>query len=144
MPNTRRLRRADLAVAIVGLSATLLLAACGPAQGGVAGSAVADDPACPASPASSCPAQPLAGLALTIVRASGDAVAGSPPSSASGTTVAQPTTDSTGSFSVRLDPGRYYVYGPGIYGLAAPRPVFFDVSPGSTTSVEVRYAPSTP
>ena len=144
MPNAKRRWRTDLVVAVVGLSATLLLAACGPAQGGVAGSAVADNPACPSSSATSCPAQPLADLPLTIVRASGDTTVGSPPVAASGSAVAQPTTDSTGSFSVQLDPGRYYVYGPGIRGLTAPRPVFFDVSPGSTTSVEVRYAQSTP
>jgi len=66
-------------------------------------------------------------------------VDGDPPTAASGTTVAQPTTASTGSFSVQLDPGRYYVFGAGIHGLAPPALVFFEVSAGSTASVTILY-----
>jgi hypothetical protein len=122
--------RAHVAVLLFGASALLLVGACGPTQGGVAGSVIADA-ACPSASATSCPSQPLGDLPLTIVRVSDSIV------------VAQPTTSPGGTFAVQLDPGRYRVHGAGVFGLVAPAPVFFDVSPGSTTPVEIRYADGT-
>ena len=123
--------RARVAVLLVGASAMLFTAACGPTQGGVAGRVTADV-ACPSAPASSCPTQALGDLSLTIVRVSDSAV------------VAQPTTAPDGTFATHLDPGRYRVHGAGVLGLVAPAPVFFDVASGSTTSVEVRYSDANP
>jgi hypothetical protein len=66
-------------------------------------------------------------MPLTIVRVSDSLV------------VAQPTTDANGTFSVRLDAGRYRVHGAGVPGLIAPAPVFFDVSASSDAAVTIRY-----
>ena len=122
---------AHVAALLVGASAMLFIAACGPTRGGVAGAVVADV-ACPSTPASACPTQALGDLPLTIVRVSDSAV------------VAQPTTASDGTFAAHLDPGRYRVHGAGVFGLVAPAPVFFDVASGSTTNVEVRYTDANP
>ncbi|HEX9045177.1 MAG TPA: hypothetical protein VF802_09135 [Candidatus Limnocylindrales bacterium] len=97
-------------------------------------------PSCPVeSAAPACSPQPLAGLALTIVRMSYETVVGQATTSAGGVTAAQTTTDAAGSFSVQLEPGRYYVFGPGVEGTTPPPPVLFDVSAGSTTSVTIPY-----
>ncbi len=134
-------RRGLIARSAAGLIVALALAACGQGAGRVAGVVIAG-PACPvasgaASPA--CTPEPLADLPLTVVRVTSETAAGQTPTSATGTTVAGPTTDATGAFSLQLDPGRYYAYGPGIPGMTAPPPVLFDVSPGATVSVTILY-----
>jgi len=91
---------------------------------------VVTDANCPATAATSCPLEPLAGVPLTIVRVSDSLV------------VAQPTTASDGTFSTQLGAGQYQIHGAGLYSLISPAPMTFDVSAGSTTTLVLRYEPA--
>ena len=93
-------------------------------------------PMCPlatgATVVPACIPQPLSGVHLTIVTATGG--------SQSGTVVAEPVTDQTGSFVVALQPGEYRVQGQGMPALVAPSPVFFDVAADSRpVEITLRY-----
>ena len=129
-----RLRTLSALTCAVVLTAAFMGSCSGGVVVSVSGTVTAG-PTCPAANEAAGPActpQPLSGVHLTIVTASGG--------SRSGMVVAEPVTDQAGAFAVALRPGEYRIEGQGIPALVAPSPVFFDVAAdGRPVEISPRY-----